>query len=211
MRKQHTSSHPIRMDLSPIESFIQMSMEWWRCWMIGSATHWPSPHLWISMIFKKPLTLLGRLALLKAYAISKLSYHMFLEPLTPSECSMLNNMSIWFLWSNEETFNSGKTYHSKMSLDRMSLPKNAGGLGLWNWHNRSQAFLAKTAAWMDSNVSQQVKHQWEFSQNLSFVQLLIGPLKISCPCILPLHYWKFSLLVPIGPSGSGWSWALRDQ
>src|SRR5438093_504140 len=67
------------------------------------------------------------------------------------------------MWSNETTFNSATKYHSKMSHIRMNLPKNDGGLGLWNWHNRSHAFLAKTAAWMDKCISKNVKQQWESS------------------------------------------------
>lgn len=104
--------------------------------------------------------ILGRLSMLKAYAISKLSFHMFLDPLKESDCKMLNSLTMWFLWSSDDVFSETKTYHTKMSMERVTLPKNKDGLGLWNWSNRSKAFLAKTNAWMDKTISPQIHEIW---------------------------------------------------
>jgi hypothetical protein len=106
---------------------------------------------------------LGKLSILKTYALSKLSFHMFLEPLSASVANQLNNITKWFLWSNEETPNKTKNYKSKMSIARLILPRSKGGLGLWNWNHRSDAFLVRLNSWMHKNNSKELARHWASS------------------------------------------------
>jgi len=41
-----------------------------------------------------------------------------------------------------------KKYKSKMSYTRTVAPKSQGGLGLWNWQHRSDAYLVKLNSMM---------------------------------------------------------------
>lgn len=82
---------------------------------------------------------------------------MFLEPLSQKQIGLLKNLTNWFLWSNETTFNSSKMYNCKMSSARLFASKQQGGVGLWDWSQRSEAFAAKTSGWMKNNNYQPIR------------------------------------------------------
>lgn len=87
------------------------------------------------------LSLIGRVNVLKTYALSKLNYLCYIHPMTPSDVESLNNTVKWFLWSRDKK-EEDRRYRAGISLQRLWPDKLQGGLNLFHWGARSPAQLA---------------------------------------------------------------------
>ncbi len=76
------------------------------------------------------LSLLGKVSVLTSYALPVFWYYAYLDTPTKSQISNINNAIRWFLWSSDTVYTSDIKYKSRVSLERLSLPLDKGGLNL---------------------------------------------------------------------------------
>lgn len=95
----------------------------------------------LESIHHLPLSLIGKVNVLKTYALSKLNYICYIHPMTPSDVDSLNNTIKWFLWSREKK-EGDRRYRAGISLQRLWPDKLQGGLNLYHFGARSPSQLA---------------------------------------------------------------------
>src|ERR1700677_2136493 len=82
-----------------------------------------------------------------------------------AQANELNQLTNWFLWSDDNIPSTHKHYKSKFSTLRANQRLCNGGMGLWNWHDRSQSCIAKLAGWMSTTDIAELKHHWAKSRS----------------------------------------------
>ena len=87
------------------------------------------------------LSMLGKVNVLKTYALSKLNYLCYIHTITPADSAALNNLVKWFLWSRDQKENN-RRYRANISLKRLWPAKAHGGLNLFNFDARGVAQLS---------------------------------------------------------------------
>lgn len=107
--------------------------------------------------------------LLKSYALSLLWYPASIIPISNQTIKKINKIIYWFLWSNDFAFIQGKNYNSKMSLDRMILPKELGGFNIPEIEMRISSFKCKFLI----ELQHCIQNNLPVSDHLKWIEYLI--------------------------------------
>lgn len=90
---------------------------------------------------KEGYTLRSKMAILKTYTLSKLTYHCYIDCLNDAQISQIMNVSKWFIFSSiKNTFNEDENYRTMMTMDRAYAEWEQGGIKLWDLKLRQEAF-----------------------------------------------------------------------
>ncbi|KAN0008873.1 hypothetical protein ACTFIU_009539 [Dictyostelium citrinum] len=86
-------------------------------------------------------TMKAKMAILKTYALSRLTYHQYIDYLEPPHIEELNNIIKWFLFSSiKYTYTEERKYRSLMTMDRAFAHWKEGGINMWDLSSRQEAF-----------------------------------------------------------------------
>ncbi|KAK5574963.1 hypothetical protein RB653_010218 [Dictyostelium firmibasis] len=87
------------------------------------------------------ITMKAKMAILKTYALSRLSYHQYIDSLNTDHIEELNNVIKWFLFSSiKHTYIEEKKYRTLMTMDRAFGEWKDGGIKMWDLGMRQVAF-----------------------------------------------------------------------
>ncbi|EAL71983.1 hypothetical protein DDB_G0269266 [Dictyostelium discoideum AX4] len=86
-------------------------------------------------------TIRAKMTIVKTYALSRLSYHQYLDSLNESHITELNNIIKWFLFSAiKNTYTEEHKYRTLMTMDRAYGDWKEGGIKMWDLGIRQVAF-----------------------------------------------------------------------
>ncbi|KAM9946279.1 hypothetical protein ACTFIT_004581 [Dictyostelium discoideum] len=86
-------------------------------------------------------TIRAKMTIVKTYALSRLSYHQYLDSLNESHITELNNIIKWFLFSAiKNTYTEEHKYRTLMTMDRAYGDWKEGGIKMWDLGIRQIAF-----------------------------------------------------------------------
>jgi hypothetical protein len=103
------------------------------------------------------LSLLGRVNVLKSYALPGLYYATSIDTPSGVELRRVKNLVNWFLFSREPSFRGDFNYPSRMSEERMASPVEKGGLGLLPLRLYS---AAQKCNWVRRALQKEIKDGW---------------------------------------------------
>lgn len=76
------------------------------------------------------LSIYGAANVLRSYAIPIISYQTFVDTPTSEQIKKVENLSKWFLYYNENNFDTNKQYKAKLNDSRAFVEQKEGGLGI---------------------------------------------------------------------------------
>jgi hypothetical protein len=127
------------------------------------------------------LSLFGRVSVVKAYAYSRLVYHLRFDWPTESRVKRLQQCVNWFLWHNSSHFDPTRKYSPRMTTERSLQRRECGGLNLLPVESLIQHYKA----WFAWSIA--IKQNSDWYKHVNAFLKKVGPANGQPPGIHPLR------------------------